>query len=209
MSAGRYGTVASTSSSRLAPTQPSVQQRRPEPTRSSRGVITTRNTACNTALTHSHHAIFSHTPLTTPFLSSLFTPTPPPHLADQRHSNLASNKPRQHLTRGKPRLIAPLPLLTPACLHQLTKPLSPTPSPSPTILPTYSHDIQITCVQLASTSAYCSILPSLGILLHTPKSTHNFTTCQIDRCHTPRFTAPQHPRSQFIRRLSRGKLVPL
>ena len=66
-----------------------------------------------------------------------------------------------------------------------------------------------TCVQLASASAYCSILPRLGILLHTPKSTHNSTTCQIHRCHIPRFTAPQHPRSYPTRRLSRGNRVPL
>jgi hypothetical protein len=53
------------------------------------------------------------TPLTTPNLASaIHSAFSPPlslhssllHLADQRHSNLASSKPRRPLTRGKPRV---------------------------------------------------------------------------------------------------------
>ena len=164
----RYGTVTPTSSSRLAPrSQPfssddpnllDHRQRCP-PRRHHQTRLSTRETLS----TPSHHIIFRirhSSRLSTPLLS-LFTP-PPPQLADHRNSNLASNKPRQPLTRGNPRVIAPLPLLTPACLRLSQSHYHPRLSRRRRSYYSHTHTTSTsTCIQLA----YCSILPSFSITL--------------------------------------------
>lgn len=148
-----------------------VQQRRPEPTRSSQicpeaSSPTRRQTHETLASLAPHH--ISHTPLFTTSLSSpllFLTPPPLPHLADHRNSNLASNKPRQPLTHGNPRVIAPLPLLTPACLHLSQSHYHPRLSrPRQSYSNTHTTSTS-TCIQLAYHPAYCSILPSFSSTL--------------------------------------------
>lgn len=166
------GTVAPTSPSRLAPTQPASRSRSAATTRTysieptlPRGVITnpktnSRNTRLPRTTSHLAYTNIHHHSL----LFSLFTP-PLPHLADHRNSNLASNKPRQPLTHGNPRVIAPLPLLTPACLHLSQSHYHPRLSRPRQSYPHTHTTSTSTCIQLASHSAYCSILPSFSSTL--------------------------------------------
>ena len=160
-----------------------------------RGVITNPTLSSAVETLAPHH--FSHTPSFTPLSPSLslFTPLLP-RLADRRNPNLASNKPRQPLTHGNPRVIAPLPLLTPACLRLSQSHYHPRLSRRRRSYYSHTHTTSTsTCIQLA----YCSILPSFSIIL---------AYAHIDHCLTPHFT-PQHPQSHPTRRLSRGDLVPL
>lgn len=131
-----------------------------------RGVITnptglsTLETLACLAPHHISHAQIHHTSL----IPYLFAPLLP-HLAGRRNSNLASNKPRQPLTHGNPRVIAPLPLLTPACLHLSQSHYHPRLS-RPRQAHSHTHTTSTsTCIQLASRSAYCSILPSFSSTL--------------------------------------------
>ena len=129
-----------------------------------RGVITNPTLSSAVETLAPHH--FSHTPSFTPLSPSLSLFTPPlPRLADRRNPNLASNKPRQPLTHGNPRVIAPLPLLTPACLHLSQSHYHPRLS-RPRQSHSHTHTTSTsTCIQLASHSAYCSILPSFSSTL--------------------------------------------